>query len=230
MRFSIRVRKWHKWIALVVGIQVLFWTVSGVFMSLVPIETVRSEHLVKKDAPKSIEPGNYLSVNQVLAKFGKSEVRSLRFSTFLDLTVFEVKLQDGRTVLMDAVSGKRVSPVTEKQVRRIARSRFSGDAKIQHVTLQREPLIEYRGKLPVWKVDFDTGENTSFYISTETGKLTAVRGRTWRIYDFLWMLHIMDYDEREDFNHPLLIVAALLGLALTVSGILLIRYSMKWIP
>ena len=47
MKFSLRMRKWHRWLALIVGVQVLLWTVSGLFMSFVPIETVRSENLIK---------------------------------------------------------------------------------------------------------------------------------------------------------------------------------------
>ena len=36
---------------------------------------------------------------------------------------------------------------------------------------------------------------------------------------FLWMLHIMDFDTRDDFNHPLLQIAAALGLIIALSGV-----------
>lgn len=32
----------------------------------------------------------------------------------------------------------------------------------------------------------------------------------WRVFDFLWMLHIIDFDSRDDFNHPLLQIASAL--------------------
>ena len=41
------------------------------------------------------------------------------------------------------------------------------------------------------------------------------------MFDFFWMLHIMDFDEREDFNHPLLQIAAALGLIIALSGVVL---------
>ena len=42
----------HKWIALVVGVQVLFWTAGGVVMTVIPIERVRSEHHLAKALPR----------------------------------------------------------------------------------------------------------------------------------------------------------------------------------
>jgi hypothetical protein len=35
------------------------------------------------------------------------------------------------------------------------------------------------------------------------------------------MLHIMDFDAREDFNHPLLQISAALGLVIALSGVAL---------
>ena len=36
----------------------------------------------------------------------------------------------------------------------------------------------------------------------------------------MWMLHIMDFDERDDFNTPLLQISALLGLILALTGLI----------
>ena len=44
----------HKWIALVVGIQVLFWVAGGLVMTAIPIETVRSEHHLAPVTPKPL--------------------------------------------------------------------------------------------------------------------------------------------------------------------------------
>jgi hypothetical protein len=51
--------------------------------------------------------------------------------------------------------------------------------------------------------------------------VTARRSTLWRVYDFLWSLHIMDFKNHEDFNTPLLIVATGLALAMVVTGIIL---------
>ena len=64
--------------------------------------------------------------------------------------------------------------------------------------------------------------------------MLARRTTRWRVFDFLWMLHIMDYDEREDFNHPLLVSASLIALLAALSGVGLYFFrfrkrDFKWI-
>jgi len=94
---------------------------------------------------------------------------------------------------------------------------------VKSVTLlQATPPIEYRGPLPVWQVQFNDPEGLRIYVSPTTGKVAARRTNTWRVYDFLWSLHIMDYREREDFNHPLLIAFAAGLLVLTLTGAVLL--------
>lgn len=36
----------HKWLALIVGVQMLFWVASGLSFALFPIEQVRSDHRI----------------------------------------------------------------------------------------------------------------------------------------------------------------------------------------
>ena len=64
----------------------------------------------------------------------------------------------------------------------------------------------------------------NLYIDPVNGEVLSRRSRKWRIFDFFWMLHIMDYGEREDFHHPLLTAAALLAVLSALSGILLWGY------
>jgi len=46
----------HKWLALVIGAQLLIWFASGVIMSFLPIDKVRGEHLVDRKAIATIPP------------------------------------------------------------------------------------------------------------------------------------------------------------------------------
>jgi uncharacterized iron-regulated membrane protein len=85
-----------------------------------------------------------------------------------------------------------------------------------------ENSAEYRGPLPAWRVDFADGAARSFYVAADTGAVAARRSTLWRVYDFLWGLHIMDWRGHEDFNSPLLVAATLLGLVVVVSGIVML--------
>ena len=79
-----------------------------------------------------------------------------------------------------------------------------------------------RGRpLPLWQVRFEQPESLSLYLDPWTGEIVARRTDRWRVFDFLWMLHIMDFEARDDFNHPLLQVAAFLGLVVALGGVVL---------
>jgi len=74
----------------------------------------------------------------------------------------------------------------------------------------------------VWRVEFDDSRSTVLYVSPDQGRVLARRNDMWRVFDFFWMLHIMDYSNRDNFNSPLLITASVIGWVLAVTGIWLV--------
>src|SRR3546814_3701261 len=80
---------------------------------------------------------------------------------------------------------------------------------------------------PIWRVPFEDGEGTTLYVSGQDGRVLERRNDTWRIFDFVWMLHIMDYTGRQDFNNPLVIMAGSGGLWIALSGFWLLVTSFR---
>ncbi|MBC7985348.1 MAG: hypothetical protein H7X93_01560, partial [Sphingomonadaceae bacterium] len=70
--------------------------------------------------------------------------------------------------------------------------------------------LELRRPRPSWRAEF--ADATRVYIDAETGETLALRTRRWRVFDWMWGLHIMDLQTREDTSHPILIVFAALAL------------------
>ncbi|MFA5937735.1 MAG: hypothetical protein WC809_00140 [Sinimarinibacterium sp.] len=66
---------------------------------------------------------------------------------------------------------------------------------------------------------------TTLYIAPATGQIVARRNDLWRIFDFVWMLLIMDYDECENFNHPPLIATATTALLFVLTGLCMLGYA-----
>ena len=62
-------------------------------------------------------------------------------------------------------------------------------------------------------------------IATNATMMMIVLLKYWRIFDFFFMLHIMDYDERTDVHNPLLKVAQFTGVVFAITGIWLLFYS-----
>lgn len=92
------------------------------------------------------------------------------------------------------------------------------------------PTSELRGHVgPIWRVAFRDADHTTLHISAWDGQILERRNRSWRLFDVFWMLHIMDYGKRENFNTPPppVIVAASGGLWITLSGVWLLVTSFR---
>jgi uncharacterized iron-regulated membrane protein len=216
----------HKWIGLLIGIQVVLWVLGGLVMSAFPIELVRGETQAAPVAPIAIGAGEFrVDLREVLAARGP--VTGLRTVRVAGRLYFEAQRGDLPTLLIDAADGSPLDGIGEATARAVAEADFTGDGGIVSAKLLGNRISEYRGALPVWQVRFDDARDTTLYVSERNGQVVARRTDIWRLYDFFWMLHIMDYRERVDFNHPLLVTASAVALALAATGIWLLFYRVR---
>ncbi|MFC2952811.1 PepSY domain-containing protein [Marinicaulis aureus] len=220
MKAKTWVQRIHLWAGLILGIQVLLWMASGVIMSWFPIEMVRGENVAFISPPIELEAQAYASPGGIIAQ--AAGATSVELKRFGGRVVYLASNADGAIAMFDASSGERLTPLKERDVRGIAKQDFVGDGEIVSARLISFPPQEYRRETPVWRVDFDDKYNTRLYISPSSGEVRARRNDIWRLYDFFWMLHIMDYEDREDFNNPLVMTAAAAGLVFALSGIIIV--------
>ncbi|HEX8570663.1 MAG TPA: PepSY domain-containing protein [Caulobacteraceae bacterium] len=223
MRLPLLARSTHKWLALVVGLQVVIWTLTGLYMTVVHIDIIHGDHFVRTPDPRPIPLQGLVEPATLPARF--PGLRSLRLERWMDRPVYIVDASAG-AALIDARTGERLSPVSEATVRAVARARFAGDAPIVKAELLRElPLEVQTRKPPLWRVEFAGWNKPTFYISPDTGELVSRRHELWRAFDFLWSLHIMDYVNRTDVNNPLLRAATVSAAVMAISGAWLLVYS-----
>ena len=223
VRAPLLVRRVHKWLALFVGIQAVIWTASGMYMVAVHIDTIHGDHLVRPAAAKPESFAGLVSPAKVVA--AQPDAREVRLQSLLGRPVWRVDAKSGAYVV-DARSGARVAPIGEAQAREIASRIYTGDPKIVSARLLTEAPLEMQSrKPPYWQVEFEGWNRPTFYISPTTGELISRRHNLWRIFDFVWMLHIMDYDERTDVNNPLLRVATWSAVLMALAGAALLFWS-----
>lgn len=213
--------KLHKWTALIVGAQLLFWFASGLFFAVVPIEWVRSEHRKAEQAAVPLALEAAASGLGRIAAGGAAPADKVELRTLLGRPVALVTRGEARPVLHDLATSRPLSPLPQATAVQIAEADLAGAEKATAVTFITRESTEYRGALPAWRVDFAGSPEISLYVAADTGAVGARRSTLWRAYDFLWSLHIMDYRGHEDFNNPLLIAAASLGLIVFVTGAIL---------
>jgi len=182
---------------------------------------VRSEHAIVAPAAR---PVPFDTAADGLLRLGSAGVagEKIEIRLLLDRPVALVSRGEGQPVLYDLGSGRRISPLSMNAAVRIAEADHRGGGRAARVERITEYTTEYRGgALPAWRVDFDDGASRALYVAADTGAVTARRSTLWRVYDFLWGLHIMDWRGHENFNSPLLIVATSLGLVVIVTGIIM---------
>ena len=127
----------------------------------------------------------------------------------------------------DARSGARLPEVAMAEASNLADAAYLADARpVKQVAFDAlNPPLDLRKARPSWQVHFDDG--THVYIDKESGEVLAIRTLQWRAFDFMWGLHIMDPQTREDTSHPLLIVAAGLSFVSVIIGIIMLFMRRK---
>ena len=223
VRWPLLVRRTHKWLALLVGVQALLWTVTGFYMVAVHIDIIHGDHLVRPAKPQPFDTTQLAEPSQVLARApGASE---LRLQRFMGAPVWRAELPEGSR-LFDGRTAEPLPAPTEAQIRDLAKSYYAGEGEIVALRLLTDSPQEMQSrKAPFWQVEFAGWSRPTLYLSPSTGELISRRHALWRIFDFAWMLHIMDYDQRTDVNNPLLRVATWSALAMAVMGAWLLVWS-----
>jgi hypothetical protein len=214
-------RRWHIWLGWIVGLPFLLWTVSGLVMVARPIEEVRGENLVRPAPPLP------LGFAPVAPAIGPRPVASLKLEQRSDGPKWLVSYSDGDSRLADAATGRLLPALSASDAARVVESRYAGKARIAAVdrTSAAAPPLDLRRPIDAWRVSMDDG--TRFYVHAKTGEIAARRTRWWRIYDFMWGLHIMDPKTREDTSNPLVIGFGAVALLTTLMALVLLPMSIR---
>ncbi|MGA9573455.1 MAG: 2Fe-2S iron-sulfur cluster-binding protein [Lysobacterales bacterium] len=211
-------KKIHKWVGLLIGIQVLVWLLSGLVISLLDPAKVSGSQWMRANAAEQPILGQAALLEPAALPGAKlKDVLGVDLTTRRGRPVYSIMHAGGET-LFDAVDGSIIT-TRKAEATDIARRDFSGEGDIVAVERGMAPDMETRDSSGAyWRVDFSDTANTSIYISEASGKILERRNSFWRVQDFFWMLHIMDYPGREDINNSLVISVALVAIWLGLSG------------
>lgn len=215
-------RKLHNWLGLLLVIQIFLWFFSGLVMAIMPIDEVRGEHLVATKALSWQQA--QVSPASVLQRHSESAEISLSQRFVGDQWVPVYSVQDGdNSYGYHAVTGDLLTQLSAAEASLAAQSQYAGEGELVELSLLPQAPAEVRHlQTPLWQARFGDSNNTVFYLASDTGAVLRVRTDEWRLFDFLWMLHIMDYQERSNFNNPLLIITSLLASFFTLTGLVLL--------
>lgn len=222
-----RISRIHKIIGLVVGVQLFFWTLSGLFFTLYPIETIRGDPWRPKIEHGSLDTMTVSIAAKEAAAKVEGDWLSAELKPFLDRPVWQITTTKTRA-MVDAETGEKWSPLDPISFRALQLRFADSDGKAQipgteataeYIT--RNPPREYGGGLPAWVIE-DEKSKQRIYFDATTGEVRAVRTTEWRLFDVLWRFHIMDITGDDKFNTWWMKLFALLALTMVLSGFVLI--------
>ena len=222
MRLHIAARKTHKWLGLFIGLQVVIWSLSGLYMTFVHIDTIHGDHLIRPTPPAQVDVRELIDPLGVAATY---QAGAVRLGWMSEQPIYVVRNIAGEKAI-DARNGRDVAAPTEQQIRAIATATYTGSEPIASAQLITDIPGEIRGrKPPLWRVEFDHWNKPTLYFSPVTGELVSRRHELWRIFDFVWMLHIMDYETRDNVNNSLLRSFTWGALVMALSGFWMLIYA-----
>jgi len=219
LRLHIFGSKMHKWLAVFIGVQALLWMATGTLMSFLKIERVRSEHVISRELPP-LGPDAPLPAWATYS----GDLVAVTTKTVNDRPVVEMSRSNGTASLHDPLTGRNLSPLPRSDAEAIAMAAWSGSpTAIQSAVPVAQPVgTEYHGPFPAWQVQFADPDGTRLYIDAATGAVLAARSDTWRFFDFIWGLHIMDWTQRDRINSWWLLLFGVGGTLIPISGFVLL--------
>lgn len=189
-------RNLHRYLSIFVSIQLLLWTISGIYFAYNKIELVRGEQY---RLPKNVE-------YRIFDRLGTSIIETIEY---------------GEKSYKTYPEGNVIKPLTKEEAIKITAQKTTLNPLDVSLVTELYPGAEYRGSLPVYKVKTDTKDDINVYVGYMTGDIGSIRSDSWRIWDLMWSLHIMDYRERNNINNILLRILSILALVTSISGITL---------
>ena len=213
----------HKWLGLVVALQLLVWTGTGLFMVSFHLVDVRGEKLVHPTSHVTpIDMSKVtLSSTDALRAVVEDRPYELKLKTLAGRPVYEVRAEIG-VYLVAADTGEILSPVSRSLATDIARAAWAGEGELLSVGELAAAPQESGLSGPVWAALFAGDGKPTLYVSASNGQVSAPRTDLWRIYDFFYGLHLMDYTEHENANQPWTIALAILALSTVLFGVVLL--------
>ena len=207
------VRNIHKYLSFLISIQLLLWTVSGIYFAFNKIENVRGEQYR--------EESNF-NVDFSKLNFEIDGAQNIRVTDRMDQEILVVDGIYGREYL--DFDGKDVEQLNAEEAKTLSAKHTS--LIPESVELVTENIVgsEFRGRaLPIYRVKSvnDVGEGINVYLNVYTGEVEAVRSNQWRVWDLMWGFHIMDWETRDDIDNLLLKIFSILALISSITGVLL---------
>ena len=217
------IRFLHKWLSIVVAIQLVIWLSSGLFFNLMDGSKAsgnQNRHRVTTNI--TIDHQELVKVD---LKLLNKETQSMKLINLLGQPYYLLNHHQrlyrhfaNDYSLINAYTGETVV-IDQLMAKTIALTSYSGLAKVSSVQKLVAPIDDIpKEQNAVWQVNIDDEINTSIYLDAGSGKIISHINDDKRFVDFFFMLHFMDYGNVGNFNNWQVVFFSFLMFVLSLTG------------
>ena len=211
------IRSFHKYLSLIISVQLLLWTISGIYFAFNKIELVRGEQYIIEDNPSALDIES-LNIS--------SNTKGIEVFKRLNQWIVKVEMNAG--FKYQDLLGNEVYELSPNQAIEVVKLKTTLSPIDVMKINESSARSEFRGRsLPIYKIKTNSSDDSNVYVDVMSGKIVAIRSDSWRVWDFLWGAHIIDYRERDNINNILLKIFSILALLSSLSGIALFFNTIK---
>ncbi|HBY88388.1 MAG TPA: hypothetical protein DEO86_21255 [Colwellia sp.] len=223
------VKKLHKWLSLLVFIQLLIWLGTGLFFNLMDHDKARGNQNKKAITLQAVEHNRLVNLDLVMKNISKP-VTEIALIQRLGKSYYLLTHEEGLYShfksdysLVDAYVGNEFI-IDDDIASKLAQASYKGKGDIRGVVKVRPPITDMlKERNTAWQVNFSDDFNTSVYIDASSGRLIGHSNDDKRFVDLFFMLHFMDYPflgqgSVGGFNNGQIIFFALLTLVFCLTG------------
>lgn len=219
------IKKLHKWLSLLVGLQLLIWLGTGLYFNLMDHEKASGNQYRQRVVQAQVDNSRLVEPKLILAKAAPAV--AFKQISLLEKPYYLVTHEKGlyrhfnnSYSLFDAYSGEQLF-IDENIAEKLALSSYKGSGKVSNIQKLSPPYDDIlKERNDVWQVNMADDINTSIYVDAGSGRIVKHSNDDKRFVDIFFMLHFMDYSSEGSFNNWQIIVLAVLTLLFALTGAL----------
>ncbi|NVK54833.1 MAG: 2Fe-2S iron-sulfur cluster binding domain-containing protein [Alteromonadaceae bacterium] len=226
---------WHKWLALLVAIQVVIWLGTGLYFNVTEGQgdTARqvrqTVHHVGDVGSVSLLPLRQLAAPaplkaELIWSLGKPYYVLWYNQPAHRYFPLERRVYDAQTGQPWQIGLQQVASVAQRAYR--SDKQTASNTVMSAPVLITPPIDDLNNQQnPLWRVNVNDALNTSIYLDALTGHVVTFVNDDSRFRALMFTLHFMDYAGTGSFNNSIIIVFAVLTGMLSLSGAYLLFHT-----
>lgn len=215
----------HRWLSLIIVLQVLIWVATGLYFNLVDSAWYNTTSYQKQTVTESQCDSNIIPVSELTLSAAATKIELRDSNQGCHYLVHYNRVfhhyQAMQVQIFDAHTGQALPALTKDAAVVMANDSYTGPGSMIAINLL-PPGTSSNGKQqnPVWRADFNDEQQTRVYLHSVTREVIRHETQNARFHQWMFRLHFMDYVNSGDFSHPLIISFALMTLLSFISGII----------